>query len=320
MSARYDIAALGELLIDFTDSGVSDSGMRFFERNPGGAPANVLTAAARFGRKTAFLGKVGDDMHGQFLRQTLTDAGIDVSGLVMTPDVFTTLAFVALNENGERSFSFARKPGADTCLRPEELNAAVLDSCRVLHVGSLSLTDEPARSATFAAVERAKAAGAVISYDPNYRAALWPDEAAAAAQMRSMVPYADVMKLSDEETLLLTGAAEPEEAAHRLLAQGVSCVAVTLGERGALVAVAGGMQIVPAFASDPVDTTGAGDGFWGGFLHRMLTLDKCPAALTVADAADCARWGNATAALCITRRGGIPAMPALGDVQALLLR
>ena len=169
-------------------------------------------------------------------------------------------------------------------------------------------------------MEAAKRAGAVISYDPNYRAALWTDEAAAAAQMRSMVPYADVMKLSDEETLLLTGAAEPEEAAHRLLAQGVSCVAVTLGERGALVAVAGGMQTAPAFASDPVDTTGAGDGFWGGFLHRMLTLDKRPAALTVAGAADCARWGNATAALCITRRGGIPAMPALGDVQALLLR
>ena len=259
-------------------------------------------------------------MHGRFLRDTLTAAGIDVTGLVLSPDVFTTLAFVALDDRGERHFSFARKPGADTCLRSDELPAPLLSSARVLHVGSLSLTDEPARSATFAAVEAAKRAGAVISYDPNYRAALWPDEAAAAAQMRSMVPYADVMKLSDEETLLLTGAAEPEEAAHRLLAQGVSCVAVTLGERGALVAVAGGMQTVPAFSSDPVDTTGAGDGFWGGFLHRMLTLDKRPAALTVADAADCARWGNATAALCITRRGGIPAMPALGDVQALLLR
>ena len=122
MSARYDIAALGELLIDFTDSGVS----------PGGMPANVLTAAARFGQRTAFLGKVGDDMHGQFLRQTLLDAGIDVSGLVLAEDVFTTLAFVVLNDRGERSFSFARKPGADTCLRPEELNAAVLDSTRVL--------------------------------------------------------------------------------------------------------------------------------------------------------------------------------------------
>lgn len=134
MSARYDIAALGELLIDFTDSGVSPGGMRLFERNPGGAPANVLTAAARFGQRTAFLGKVGDDMHGQFLRQTLLDAGIDVSGLVLAEDVFTTLAFVVLNDRGERSFSFARKPGADTCLRPEELNAAVLDSTRVLHV------------------------------------------------------------------------------------------------------------------------------------------------------------------------------------------
>ena len=204
MSARYDIAALGELLIDFTDSGVSDSGMRLFERNPGGAPANVLTAAARFGRATAFLGKVGDDMHGRFLRQTLLEAGIDVSGLVMAADVFTTLAFVALNGRGERSFSFARKPGADTCLRPEELNAAVLDDCRVLHVGSLSLTDEPACGATFAAVDRAKAAGAVISYDPNYRAALWPDAETAARHMRSMVPYVDVMKLSDEETALLT--------------------------------------------------------------------------------------------------------------------
>ena len=308
MTARFDIAALGELLIDFTDRGLSDAGMRLFEQNPGGAPANMLAAAARLGERTAFIGKVGDDMHGRFLRDTLTAAGIDVTGLVLSPDVFTTLAFVALDDRGERHFSFARKPGADTCLRSDELPAPLLSSARVLHVGSLSLTDEPARSATFAAVEAAKRAGAVISYDPNYRAALWTDEAAAAAQMR------------DEETLLLTGAAEPEEAAHRLLAQGVSCVAVTLGERGALVAVAGGMQTAPAFASDPVDTTGAGDGFWGGFLHRMLTLDKRPAALTVADAADCARWGNATAALCITRRGGIPAMPALGDVQALLLR
>lgn len=320
MTARFDIAALGELLIDFTDRGLSDAGMRLFEQNPGGAPANMLAAAARLGERTAFIGKVGDDMHGRFLRDTLTAAGIDVTGLVLSPDVFTTLAFVALDDGGERHFSFARKPGADTCLRPDELPAPLLAATRVLHVGSLSLTDEPARSATFVAVEAAKRAGAVISYDPNYRAALWPDEATAAAQMRSMVPYADVMKLSDEETLLLTGAAEPEEAAHRLLAQGVSCVAVTLGERGALVAVAGGMQTVPAFSSDPVDTTGAGDGFWGGFLHRMLALDKRPAALTVADAADCARWGNATAALCITRRGGIPAMPALGDVQALLLR
>ncbi len=318
MSARYDIAALGELLIDFTDSGVSPSGMRLFERNPGGAPANVLTAAARFGRRTAFLGKAGDDMHGQFLRQTLLDAGIDVSGLVLAEDVFTTLAFVVLNDRGERSFSFARKPGADTCLRSEELNAAVLDSTRVLHAGSLSLTDEPARSATFAAVERAKASGAVISYDPNYRAALWPDVETAAGHMRSMVPYVDVMKLSDEETALLTGESDPASAAAVLLSRGVKCAAVTLGAEGALVAAADGMRTVPGFAVNAVDTTGAGDAFWGGFLHRMLALDKAPDQLTVDDAADCARWGNATAAVCVTRRGAIPAMPSPAEAEALL--
>lgn len=318
MTRRFDIAALGELLIDFTDCGLSESGMRLFERNPGGAPANVLAAAARLGRRTAFLGKVGEDMHGQFLRDTLANAGIDVTGLVRDQDVFTTLAFVALDDGGERHFSFARKPGADTCLRPEELNADVLQSTRVLHVGSLSLTDEPARSATFAAVELAKQAGAIISYDPNYRAALWPDTKTAAAHMRSMLPHADVVKLSDEETLLLTDAADPAEAARRLLAQGVSCAAVTLGAQGALVATKDGIRTVPGFPTAAVDTTGAGDAFWGGFLHRMLTLERSPAAITADEAADCTRWGNAVAALCITRRGAIPAMPALEAVQAIL--
>lgn len=318
MTPRFDIAALGELLIDFTDYGLSDTGMRLFERNPGGAPANVLAAATRLGRRTAFIGKVGDDMHGRFLRETLTAAGIDVTGMVMARDVFTTLAFVALDDSGERHFSFARKPGADTCLRPEELEANVLTSARVLHVGSLSLTDEPARSATFEAVAAAKRVGAIISYDPNYRAALWPDQQTAAAHMRSVLPHADVVKLSDEETLLLTGAADPAEAARLLLAQGVSCVAVTLGARGALVAVRDGMRTVPGFPTQAVDTTGAGDAFWGGFLHRMLSLEAPPAALTADAAADCAEWGNAVAALCITKRGAIPAMPALSDVQALL--
>ena len=320
MSAAFDITALGELLIDFTDRGLSDSGMRLFERNPGGAPANVLAAAARLGDRTAFMGKVGDDMHGRFLRDTLAAAGIDTSGMVMAPDVFTTLAFVELDGRGERDLSFGRKPGADTCLRADELNGTVLSHTRVLHVGSLSLTDEPARTATFAAVRAAKAAGAVISYDPTYRAALWADETTAAAHMRSMLPYADVVKLSDEETLLLTDAADPAESARRLLAQGVSCAAVTLGERGALVAARDGLRAVPGFPAQPVDTTGAGDAFWGGFLHRMLALDKTPAALTADEAADCARWGNAVAALCIAGRGAIPAMPAMENVQALLHR
>ena len=206
MSARYDIAALGELLIDFTDSGVSPGGMRLFERNPGGAPANVLTAAARFGRRTAFLGKVGDDMHGQFLRQMLLDAGIDVSGLVLAEDVFTTLAFVVLNDRGERSFSFARKPGADTCLRPEELNAAVLDSTRVLHVGSLSLTDEPARSATSdtgSSVEASRSFAQAMRHSTRYCLGLYP-----VADLKQCDRWQAVMNTLPASSVMDTGSAK----------------------------------------------------------------------------------------------------------------
>lgn len=317
-SPAFDVTALGELLIDFTDSGVSPAGMRLFERNPGGAPANVLAALARFGHPTAFLGKVGADMHGAFLRDTLAAAGIDTRGLVEDPEVFTTLAFVTLGQGGERSFSFARKPGADTCLRPEELDRRRLTDTRVLHVGSLSMTHEPVRNATLAAVETARAAGAVISYDPNYRADLWPSPEEAARQMRRLAALADVIKLSDQETALLTGEQDPRQAALALRRQGAACVAVTLGPDGALVAAGDGVRRIAAFPAEAVDTTGAGDAFWGGFLHRLLTLDVTPAALTLDQAADCARWGCAVAACCIRRRGAIPAMPAPGEAEALL--
>ncbi len=315
----YHIVALGELLIDFTESGVSQSGMRLFEQNPGGAVANVLAAMARLGEQTAFIGKVGDDMHGRFLKETLGNAGIDTTGLVMANDFFTTLAFVALSSNGERTFSFARKPGADTQLRVEEVNETILKSTGILHVGSLSLTNEPARSATHAAVSTAKAHGAVISYDPNYRASLWKDEATAKERMRELLPYIDIMKLSDEETELLTGESEPELAAKRLNDRGISCVAVTLGKRGALVSVGGSSMIVLGYRNPAVDTTGAGDAFWGGFLHRMVTLNKRPEQLTMQQAANCADWGNAVATCCVQKRGAIPAMPTLDDVKSLML-
>ena len=159
----YHVIALGELLIDFTTSGVSSSGMRLFEQNPGGAPANVLTALSKFGCKTGFIGKVGDDMHGAFLKTTLEEQGINTKGLIVDPNVFTTLAFVELKDNGDRRFSFARKPGADTCLRVDEIDNGDLSLTKVFHFGSLSLTNEPSRSATIAAIEGAKKAGAIIS-------------------------------------------------------------------------------------------------------------------------------------------------------------
>lgn len=314
----FSVSALGELLIDFTDAGTSAGGQRLFERNPGGAPANVLVALERLGHKTAFLGKVGQDMHGEFLRATLEGQGIDTTGLVTDPDAFTTLAFVALAPNGEREFSFARKPGEDTRITADELARDVIASSRVFHVGSLSLTDEPARSATLAALACAREAGCVLSYDPNYRANLWPSVEAAMDQMRSVVPQMDLMKLSDEECELLTGEKDPEAAAASLLERGPKVVAVTLGAGGAYVRCAEGGAEVAGFPADAVDATGAGDSFWGGFLAAFCESGKAPAEVTLADAVSFARLGNVVASLCVRKRGAIPAMPTREEAEALL--
>ena len=314
----FSVSALGELLIDFTDAGTSAGGQRLFERNAGGAPANVLVALEKLGHKTAFLGKVGCDMHGEFLRATLDEQGVDTSGLISDPDAFTTLAFVALSPNGEREFSFARKPGADTRITEGELARDVIAASLVFHVGSLSLTDEPARSATLAALTCAREAGCTLSYDPNYRANLWPSREAAVGQMRAVVPQMDLMKLSDEECALLTGFDNPEAAATALLEQGPKVVAVTLGGSGAYVRTADGGATVAGFPADAVDATGAGDSFWGGFLAGFCESGKTAAEVTVEDAANFARLGNAVASLCVRKRGAIPAMPTRDEVEALL--
>lgn len=240
----FDVVALGELLVDFTHHGKSENGMRLFEQNPGGAPANVLCALSNLGLNTAFIGKVGKDMHGEFLCSVLEEKGIDTSGVIMAQDAFTTLAFVELSESGERKFSFARKPGADTCLTCDELNHGLLNDCKIFHFGSLSLTNEPSRSATIEAVRIAKKAGAIISYDPNYRAPLWNSKSEAAEVMRSVLDLVDIIKISDEETMLLTGLETHEAAAGYLLGKGVSCVVVTLGKDGAYAAVKGDRKSV----------------------------------------------------------------------------
>lgn len=313
----YKITALGEALIDFTPSGVSEAGMKLFEQNPGGAPANALAVFAKFGEKAAFIGKVGNDMHGQFLKETMENAGIDTKGLVVAEDVFTTLAFVSLNDKGEREFSFARKPGADTCLRKEEVDTSIIENTDIFHVGSLSLTDEPSRSTTFFALEKARESGKIISYDPNYRALLWESKEKAIEGMRSMLDYVDVMKLSDEEIMLLTDIAEPQAAAQALLEKGISIVAVTLGADGAYICTKEGGAFVPGFASKVVDTTGAGDSFWGGFLYQLSKGGKCPEEVSLTEAKEYARFGNAVASLCVEKRGGIPAIP---DMEQVLKR
>lgn len=311
----YDVLALGELLIDFTPHGTSESGANLFEQNPGGAPANVLTAMTRLGCHTGFIGKVGDDMHGRLLKDTLDACGIDTRGLVVDPEVFTTLAFVALH-NGERSFSFARKPGADTQLHPDELLDDQLTDTRIFHFGSLSLTNNPARGATMTALKKAKEAGALISYDPNYRAPLWPSVEGAVTEMRKPISYVDIMKISDEETALMTDKEDPEEAADVLLSQGVSCVVVTLGSEGAMMKTKDFCVREKGRKRTVVDTTGAGDSFWGGILTCLVDEKADPGSLTEEQGRRFLRFANSVAGLCVEKRGAIPAMPDRAAVEA----
>ena len=270
MEKQVDIVALGELLIDFIEAGYGKDGMKLFEQNPGGAPANLLTVASHMGYRTSFIGKVGKDMHGAFLKRTLQNEGIAVDHLIEDDKYFTTLAFVEIDENGERKFSFARKPGA------------------------------------------------LISYDPNYRASLWRNEQTAVQEMKAVIPFADVMKVSDEESLLLTGKNSYEEAAEELLSMGPELIAITLGSDGVLVATTDGKEQIRGFATEAVDTTGAGDSFWGGFLSQFLSLNKAIDEMDWNDLRACARQGNAVACLCVQKRGGIPAIPKKREVMEFL--
>ena len=319
-----DVAALGEILIDFTEAGHSESGAALYERNAGGAPANVAAAVARLGGRSAFIGKVGADPFGEFLADTLKGLGVDSSGLRVSAEEHTTLAFVSIRAGGERSFSFCRNPGADSCLRADELDSRVLESAKILHVGSLSLTLEPERGATFAAIERARAAGALVSYDPNWRPALWKNRDEAVELMRRAVPLADIVKVSEEELELLYGVeleseADLERGAQAILSEGPRLALITLGEQGTYWSASGSGELVAAFASDAVDTTGAGDAFVGALLWRLTRPEATdnPLARGEAAIASDVRFANAAAAVCVRRRGAIPAMANLREAMGV---
>ncbi len=295
-----ELAALGELLIDFTPCGLSEAGMRRYERNPGGAPANVAVAAARLGLTAAFLGKVGDDLHGRFLRDTLAAAGVDISGLILDGETTTSLAFVDLGPDGERDFSFVRRGCGDTRLRPEELKEELIRGAKILHLGTLSMTEEPARSATLRAVEIAEAAGVSVSCDVNYRAPLWESAEAFRRACGELLPRVRFLKVSLEEAALLTGEEKPEAAAKALKKRyGVETAAVTMGAGGAWLD-----GFCPAFTVRAADATGAGDCFWAAWLTALLRRRPEPL-----------RFACAAAALCVEKRGAIPAMPDLAAVE-----
>lgn len=310
---NYGVTALGEILIDFTTYGTSENGMSLFEQNPGGAPANVLVTLQNLGIKTAFIGKVGDDTQGHFLKETLEKYKVDTKGLIIDKDFFTTLAFVSL-KNGEREFAFARKPGADIQLRKEEVNIEIIKNSKIFHFGSLSLTDEPSRSTTLFAISEAKKNNLLISYDPNYRALLWNSKKNAIEKMRSVIKYIDIMKISDEETELLTDEKNPSKAGEILLNQGVSCVVITLGENGAIFKTKDFEIHLKGKERKVVDTTGAGDSFWGAILYKFLTSNKKLCEITKEEGCEFLKFANTVAGLCVEKRGAIPAIPKLEDV------
>lgn len=315
----FDVVALGESLIDFTPAGTSELGMALFACNPGGAPANVLAMHAGLGGKTAFIGKVGRDAFGAFLRQTMQTAGIDLSGLAEDETIPTTLAFVQLNAAGDRNFSFYRKPGADIMLRREEVPPALLQDCRIFHFGGVSLTDEPCRCATLWAAQQARQAGALVSYDPNYRPLLWHDPRSAVAQLRSALRLAHLVKVSEEELLLLSCTQDLEAGAAQLRSLGPAVVVVTQGAAGAFVQTAASSVQRPAYPVTAVDTTGAGDAFWGALLFRVTGLaPQDLEALSTEAWADILDFSNAAGSLTTTKPGAIPAMPGAVALRACI--
>ena len=316
----WDITAVGELLIDFAARGVNAAGYPVMEANPGGAPANFLAAAASWGARAALIGKVGRDAFGDLLLSTLAGAGVDPSAVARDEGVFTTLAFVTLDERGERSFSFARKPGADTCLRPGEVDLERIRRSRALHFGTLSLTDEPARSATRSAVAWARELGKLVTFDPNLRPPLWRDEAQARAQMLWSLGQADVVKISGEEAAFLWGCGA-EEAGRRLLGDfGVRLAMVTLGAQGCWLVNARAGVYLPCPPVKPVDTTGAGDIFGGTAAARLLELGRPPEELEAADLADLGALAVTAASLSTQYAGGIPSIRRRAEVIRALER
>lgn len=311
------VMALGELLIDFAAQQTDEAGYPTMKANPGGAPANFLAALSKYGISAGFMGKVGSDTFGTLLIKTLKSAGIDTRGVAMDAKYFTTLAFVTFDEKGERSFSFARKPGADTQLCWEEVDTKLIDECCVFHFGTLSLTEEPVRTATKKAVAYAKKCGKRISFDPNLRLALWDSPQAAREQILWGLNQADIVKISDEEVKFLWNC-EPEQGVKRLLADfPLSLVSVTLGPKGCIMGNNKGIVKVPSPKVRAIDTTGAGDIFGGSVISRLLFSEKEPDQLTVEEMEKISRFAAAAASLSTQRLGGIPSIP---DEQEVLDR
>ncbi|MFP4323880.1 MAG: PfkB family carbohydrate kinase [Anaerolineales bacterium] len=313
------VVTFGELLIDFvaTERGVSVGQAPGFTKAPGGAPANVAVGLAKLGLASAFIGQVGADFFGAYLTDILREAGVDVSALRQTAAAMTPLAFVSVAPDGEREFVFYRKPSADMLMQPTDLDTDMLRRADIFHFGSISLIDEPLRSTTLAAIEVAQAGGARISYDPNWRPALWPDEATAREGMRLGARHANIIKVSEEELFFMAETTDTQTAIASLWTSQVDCLVITRGAQGSIAYTAPDAPPVvhSGFRVDVADTIGAGDGFVAGLLSGILQNPRNwrTDMMTVI-----LRRANAVGALTASRAGAIPALPTQAEVEQFL--
>lgn len=315
---KIDVIALGELLIDFTENGISENGNPLLEANPGGAPCNVLAMLQNLGKKTAFIGKVGKDAFGKYLAETVQEIGIDITGLVQDEEIPTTLAFVHTAADGDRSFSFYRNPGADMMLTKDEVDYNKIDEAKIFHFGTLSMTHDAVREATKQAVARAKEKGLLISFDPNYRPLLWKDAETAKEMMRYGFSVCDILKISDDEITFVTGKDTIEEAITAFCAlYQPKLMSVTCGKNGSIVIYNG--QKVPCGAHirpDTIETTGAGDTFMACMLN--FVLEHGVEDLSESDLLEMQNFAGTAASLITTRRGALKVMPTKEEVVSEL--
>ncbi len=317
MGKKYDVIAMGELLIDFTMSGESEQGNGMFEACPGGAPCNVLALLNKMGKKTAFLGKVGKDQFGVLLRGTLDDVGIDTSNLLVDEQVNTTLAFVHTFPDGDREFSFYRNPGADMMLTAEEVNPEFLAESRLFHFGTLSMTHDSVREATKKAIKAAKDKGLLISFDPNLRPPLWSSLELAKEQMEYGFQFCDILKISDNEIQFVSGKEDYDEGIRYLQEKyQIPLILLTMGKDGSRAYYKGMRVERGGFKCETIETTGAGDTFCGSSLNYILEHDF--ENLTEEQLAEMLTFANAAAAIVTTRKGAIRAMPEKEEVERLI--
>ena len=315
---KYDVVALGELLIDFTQNGISEQGNPLFEANPGGAPCNVLAMVSKLGHKTAFVGKVGKDSFGKQLKDTLEEVGIDATNLTMDEEVHTTLALVHTFADGDRDFAFYRNPGADMMLTEKEIPEELIQNSKIFHFGTLSMTHEGVRAATKKALDIAKKSGCIISFDPNLRPPLWDSLELAKEQVLYGLKFCDVLKISDNEIQWLTGKEDYTDGVNWILDRfQIPLILVSMGREGSRAYYKGNMvEAKPFLQKNTIETTGAGDTFGGCVLHYILQhgLED----LSEDNLTEMLRFANAAAALITTRKGALRVMPSREEVNRVL--